>query len=126
MIVATRRQPGLLQALGTVAWVLENCPDTTADGHFLDSIVVALEYLRVETEYRSFGSESDRIPYSEVPEYREKAARIASLLQKTPAAETETVRQWLAAALNDPLPEVRRAVDGHCCRGIKKRSSDYG
>ena len=94
MIVATRRQPGLLEALGTVAWMLENCPDTPADDHFLDSIVVALEYLRVETEYRSFGSESDRIPYSDVPEYRKKAARIALLLQETPVAEREAVRQW--------------------------------
>lgn len=110
MIVATRRQPGLLEALGTVARVLQNCPETTADEHFLDSIVVALECLWVETEYRSFGRESDRIPYSDVPECRKKAARIASLLQKTPAGETETVRQWIAAALNDPLPEVRRAV----------------
>ena len=110
MIVATRRQPGLLEALGAAAWVLENFPDIATDSHFLDSIVVALEYLLVETEYRLSGSEDDRVPYSEVPDYREKAARIASLLQKTTAATTETVRQWIEAARNDPLPEVRRAV----------------
>ncbi|MCY2995669.1 MAG: hypothetical protein NTY19_48655 [Planctomycetota bacterium] len=110
MIIATRRQPGLLQALDAVAWVLQDCPDTIDDGHLLDSIVVALEYLWGETKYRSFGSESDRIPYSEVPVCREKAARIAALLQKTRAAEAETVQQWIAAASDDPLPEVRRAV----------------
>ncbi|MCL4202029.1 MAG: hypothetical protein KJ000_06025 [Pirellulaceae bacterium] len=109
MIVATRRQPGLLEALNTVAWVLQNCPDVV-DSHFLDSIVVMLQYLWEETKYRSFGSDSNRIPYSEVPEYRLKAVRIAALLRRTPAAETYPVGPWLAVASDDPLPEIRRVI----------------
>jgi len=110
MIVATRRQPGLPKALDAVAWVLGNCPETAADRHFLESLVVALEYLWAETKYRLFGSDSDRIPYNDVPRCREQAVRIAALLRSTRAAERETVHKWLEAALSDPLPEVRRAV----------------
>jgi hypothetical protein len=109
MVVATRRPAGLLEALDTVAWMLQTYPDVV-DSHFLDSIVVTLEYLWVETKYRSFGSDSDRIPYTDVPRYRERAARIASLLRQTPVAERETVHQWITAASDDPLPEVRRVT----------------
>lgn len=116
MIVATRRQPGLLEALNTVAWVLQNCPEVV-DPHFLDSVFVMLQYLWTETKYRDFGSDSDRIPYSEVPEYRERAVRIASLLRKTTAAKTDEVHQWLAVAVDDPLPEIRRAIGSSVFEG---------
>lgn len=109
IIASNRRQPHLGLALDTVANVLEEAPDRL-DTHFTQSIIFALEYLYAETEYRLSDSSDGRIPYDEVPRYRQTAAEIAKLLRDRQQVDADIVAKWIATAETDPLPEVRHII----------------
>ncbi len=109
IIVANRRQPNLIEALQTVLFILREFSHEL-DSHFKQSILVALEYLYGETTYQLSDTGEGRIPYEDVPQYRQIAAEIAAQLKRALDAAPEIVEMWINAAENDPLPEVRYAV----------------
>ncbi|HEX5271549.1 MAG TPA: hypothetical protein VFW33_13725, partial [Gemmataceae bacterium] len=110
MIVAGRRQPGLLPALEVTEAVLDHSPEA-ADERFRLSVVVGLEYLLTEAAYRAAEDPDPRVPYDDVPECRRRAARIASLFRSLFDDDSAVVAQWIDAGRGDPLPEVRQAVE---------------
>jgi hypothetical protein len=104
--VASRRWPGLDQALGAVAVVLEKLSGK-ADPVFLRSVLTGLEYLLTETAYRVTDEGEGPIPYDWVPRCRERAARVVAQLARHGHRDHPTVKAWLEAIEADPLPEIR-------------------
>ncbi len=108
--IAARRQPGLFDSLRAASFVCSDVP-TLATPPFLSSVVLGLRYLFSEASYRDRSDSDGLIPYLQVPSYRVVIARLAYAISRIIPAET-IVTQWLAAAVADPLPEVRAAAQG--------------
>ena len=81
-----------------------------ADGQFVESLLIGLEFLFTETQYRDRKGDADTIPYEQVPLVRWECVRLARRLSDAGNADDQRVRRWLEAAAVDPLPEVRAAA----------------
>jgi hypothetical protein len=108
-IIANRRQPGLLAALGAAITVLEHFPQR-ANRRFIDSLTDGLDSLLIETQYRANDEPVGQVPYEDIPTYRMYAARLASLLSGVRGGKSEGVNRWIDAARIDPLPEIRQTA----------------
>jgi hypothetical protein len=109
--VANRRQPGLQLSLEAAISVLRRFPER-ANRRFIQSLTLGLDYLLEETQYRVDDLPISPIPAANTPAYRRLAAQLAGLLARHPRGRSEVVERWLEVAREDPLPEVRHAVDG--------------
>ena len=116
-IVATRRRPGLAPVLEATADCLADAPAAFGPDA-VHRLVLALEYLRHETEYPS---PQDALLAPSIPEradaHRRGERGSAVMLASAIATWAETqgkrvpdeIERWREIHLQDPLPEVRRA-----------------
>lgn len=106
-IIATRRRVSLPLALQVAAWVFEG--GTPGYREAMRSLAVqGLGYLAEELRYdREHGSE-DNI---ELPLLRLRCVQLAQSMAQSGFGDDPTVRLWLELGANDPLPEVRYAID---------------
>jgi hypothetical protein len=107
--VAGRRQPGLRHTIAASISVVQNSPERV-NRRFIQSLTVGLGYLISETQYRTEDDAPGQIPAAETPTYRLLTTRLASLLAQIPGGRSEVIDQWLEAAQQDPLPEIRREI----------------
>ena len=107
--VAQRRPGELSDALDGSIAVLRRF-GTSADSQFLDSLIVGLDYLFKEAAYRLKDEAGAALKYDEVPLIRLQCARLAKQVAECGRAKHPIIQQWLKAAKDDPLPEVRAAV----------------
>jgi hypothetical protein len=108
--VANRRQPGLGLVLETAVVVLRGFRERV-NLRFIRALTIGLEYLLVETQYRLDDESTDQIAAADIPMYRMRGAQIAGLLARMPHGRSDVVQKWLEAARDDPLPEIRHAID---------------
>jgi SIR2-like domain len=85
---------------------------TSADDKFLDGLLIGLDYLFTEAQYRNPDEPSHTICYDDVPSVRVECVRIARLSSEIGRSTDSRVIRWLEAAAQDPLPEVRAAANG--------------
>ncbi len=107
--LAGRRQPGLDITLDACGTLVSEIPQA-ADAAFLAAVQIGLQSLLSEATYRTGPPAASAIPAEEIPHYRLLIARLVRHLAAVPSGNSPTVRQWIAAASADPLPEVRQAA----------------
>ena len=109
-IVQGRRQPALDWALQYVTQIIVEAPEQI-DAVFIECLCRGLEFLLQETDYRGDNGTPQRtLEFEKMPFCRELCAKLASALNKTSYANDYAVQEWLKAAQDDPLPEVRYAL----------------
>jgi hypothetical protein len=118
--IVSRRQPGLEFAIVQLAIALERLPNAFSSDQ-LEGLVIALQYLAVETELpdgeeREVAESASRpISVAELPDYRRAAASLAYRLFRHLESRNEEIPQvlatWRTICETDILPEVRRAWD---------------
>lgn len=113
-IIQARRQPALGPALEYTVDLLDildiEGTEASFGEAFYEALLTGLRYLLEETTYQPASEvPGAKLPYEEVPEYREQAARLASLLRKKCGVSDRVLEAWRQASREDPLPEVRRA-----------------
>ena len=109
VIVANRRQPDLDQALATTSMFIRSTTDKL-DKRFLTSVLFGLSYLQHELDYSFVENKTLPFAYSDVPKLRRHVARIVVALKRFHAVDAEAVANWIEAAKNDPLPEIRKVT----------------
>lgn len=109
VIVANRRQPDLDQALAATSMFIRSTTDSL-DKRFLSSVLFGLSYLLHELDYSFVENKNLPFAYCDVPKLRKHAARIAVALKRFHAVDDEVVANWIDAAMNDPLPEIRKVA----------------
>ena len=105
VVVATRREVALSSALSVANWAFES-GDTShqeAIGHL---VLQGLSYLIEELRYdRQHDHDGNRIPT-----LRFLCAQLARSMSQRGYADIPVISQWLEAAKDDPLPEVRHLI----------------
>lgn len=109
VVVANRRQPDLDQALVATSMFIRSTTDKL-DKRFLSSVLFGLSYLLHELNYSFAQNRNLPFAYGDVPKLRQHAARIAVALKRFHAVDDEAVANWIDAAKNDPLPEIRKVA----------------
>jgi hypothetical protein len=109
MAVAFRHPDSLRISIDCAINVLDSL-GYNADRSFVQSLINGLGHLLGELAYRGSAEPPGRLPYGEVPFFRVLAARLANRLSDLGYGAEPAVRDWLAAATVDPLPEVRREI----------------
>ena len=104
IIIASRRSATLSDALGFASWLFENGPEVYRAAIASDC-EYGLEALLIEAAYARVGQ-----PY-DLPIVRAGAVSLAYAMDRAGYGSSVGVREWLANAPNDPLPEVRNAGD---------------
>ena len=117
-LIGGRRYPALRSALEVMeALIREDEAVLTADR--LAPNASGLQRLLVELRLRQWADRDtadEVLPRSEVPRHRAAAARLAATAARTLTRRGESapepLQAWVDEATADPLPEVRRAVEG--------------
>lgn len=111
-VVASRRQPGLLDAMMYSAAVLRRARlRSDLPACVVENLLVGLRYLIEELHYQpSADMTPAHIPYDSIVEYRLRVAAIVRALRKL-ALDDEILSAWENEVARDPYPEVRRAGD---------------
>lgn len=104
-ILAARRMPGLLWALGLLSECVSSVPSLLSPNR-LQMIDIALTLLFDELKYQG-RAEGSGIVDDAVPLLRFKCAEFAWRLQQKLKRDSACVRQWLEDVRVDPLPELR-------------------
>lgn len=117
--VATRRQPNLFSAIGTIAEIIGENPSILDNEQIRDLLLIAVEYLLKETELPSYQSQEkwdqykSPIPLNELPRYRKISAVLAYNLFKYFESMKKPIPNilvnWKEVCQSEILPEVRRA-----------------
>jgi hypothetical protein len=107
-LCAGRRQPGLEETLEAVSAALAiDEPEPTNE--FVQAIVIGLEHLSEEAEYRGTPDPTALVPDADVPAVRRRIAAVVGRLIRL-GSDDRVVLEWRANLASDPLPEVRRAL----------------
>jgi hypothetical protein len=103
-------RPDSLSLYLDFAWNVVRRLRTNTDSTFAHQLLMALEALLQETEYREIKEAGARIQYENVPTVRFGAARLAMTLGEIGYGDYAVIQDWKRAASNDPLPEIRRLL----------------
>ena len=103
MIVATRREAALVDALSVVEWLFTN-GDADQRAVVKDLVVEGLGYLLKDLDY----GREDVTTNLNVPEVRWRCAAVASAMEQVDPGE-EIASAWIRESARDPMPEVRYA-----------------
>ena len=114
--VAYRRAGGLRLGIDAAIAVLDR-RGAAADRAFRETLVVGLDYLSAEAEYRPTADPAARVSYDEVPTIRRYAVQLARRLAESGHAGDPAVVRWLDDGRADPLPEVRAVTTERFTRG---------
>ena len=101
VVIATRRKVALLSALSAANWVFEH-GDTSHREAIGQLVLQGLPFLIEELRYDRQHDDGNR-----VPTLRFLCAQLAKSMAQRGYADTTVISQWLDAARDDPLPEVR-------------------
>lgn len=104
VVIASRRPTLLYHALDIAAWIFKRGSKEQQEAIF-ELALHGLSQLINELDYSSIDLESSEL---DVPLCRFGCVKLARSLHMAGHTEIECVKQWLDAALNDPLPELRR------------------
>ena len=105
--IASRRNTVIIPALQLATWIFEN--GQSSHKKTIQNLVEAgLRYLAQELRY----DRENENPH-EVPSKRLYCAELAAAMAKSKMDENPIVPRWLEMAREDPLPEVRQAIEEH-------------
>ena len=104
IVIASRRNPVLADALLVARWIFEIGNQTHKDA-IRDLAQDGLTYLAEELSYTRRHENPDEIPL-----LRLRCAELAIAMARDGLGEDPIVARWLDMAKEDPLPEVRNAV----------------
>ena len=106
VIIATRREESLPQALQVAKWVFDEGKEGQIE--VLSQLALqGLEYLAEELRYDRDHEEHD----DDVPLLRWRSAQLAVSISKNGFENHPAVVRWIQMIQNDPLPEVRYTED---------------
>ena len=105
VIVATRREAALVDALRLVEWLFAD-GDTDLRAVVKDLVLEGLGYLLSELDY----GRDDMTTSLDVPQVRWRCAAVAAAIEQSDPGEP-IVSTWLKESAQDPMPEVRYAGD---------------
>ena len=106
VIIATRRRGTLGLALQGAKWIFDKGTDSQKQiiqNMTLDGLRYLLEELRYER--KNVGQNND------LPDLRKYSVQLALSMHKKGLQNNDTIGRWLKEAENDPLPELRYAMD---------------
>ena len=106
MIIAVRRREALAAALDAAKLVYDLGSKETRET-IEEYALLGLDYLATELDYEREHDDAD-----EVPLLRLRCARLVVSMARSGLPSNHVVGKWLDIAANDPLPEVRRSVEG--------------
>jgi len=109
-VIQFRKRPGLEAAMQSMAAMLsDRRPGIRAS---LDKILLGLACLLEETAYPRTPEQGSRLsPGADIiPEERAAAATLAGMMRRSGFGDNSVIEDWINAALEDPLPEVRAAI----------------
>ncbi|MXZ17052.1 MAG: SIR2 family protein [Rhodothermaceae bacterium] len=106
VIIATRRKETLGLALQGAKWIFDKGSDTQKQD-IQDMALNGLTYLLEELRYdrKNVGQNND------LPNLRNYSVQLASSMYEHGLRNNDTTDRWLQVAKNDPLPELRYAID---------------
>lgn len=104
--IASRRSTALPGALATARWIFDD-GDQIVKEAILQLVLQGLSYLAEELRYNRKHEDPEEIPF-----LRLLCAELAVAMAKDGQAEQPEISCWLSMAREDPLPEVRNAVEG--------------
>ena len=108
--LACRRQPGLEITLDALGNVFSGCP-SSVDESLRESVLLGLDELSEEVNYRTTDDSSGLIRSDQVPEYRLRIARLLKALGVAANTRFERLNRLITSLRDDPLPEVRTAME---------------
>ena len=103
--IASLRNTAVTAALQVAAWIFENGQDSHKEA-IQNLAEGGLRYLAEELQYDRRHEDPD-----EIPRKRLYCAALAAAMAKSGLEESPAVATWLEVARDDPLPEVRHAVE---------------
>lgn len=106
VIIATRRRETLGLALQGAKWIFDKGPDVHKQiirNMTLDGLTYLLEELQYDR--KNVGQNSG------LPDLRNYSVQLASSMYEHGLRDNDTINRWLQIARNDPLPELRYAMD---------------
>ena len=106
VIVATRRRETLGLALQVSKWIFDKGSDIQKQ-IIQDMTLYGLTYLLEELRYdrKNAGRNND------LPDLRNYSVQLALTMYENGLRNNDTIDRWLRDAKNDPLPELRNAMD---------------
>jgi hypothetical protein len=107
--VAVRRPESLLPLLDCAYNVVGSQPGGI-DRQLVQSLLIGLDYLFAETEYRESAPSSSHYRYGDIPRIRWQAARLANCLAGCGYDAEPIIQRWSERTATDALPEIRRIV----------------
>lgn len=117
--IATRRQPGLTEAIGQISPIILNLP-SALQPHHLDDLVRGLGYLLLETTLQPRGQEHDELRLSAEErlalraDASELAAQLTELCRTRSIPISPTLEEWRRqGSATNTLPEVRMPWQRH-------------
>jgi len=108
--LACRRQPGLSVTLDALGNVFSGC-SSSVDESLRLSVLLGLDELSDELNYRSTDNSSDAILAEQVHGYRLKIARLLKAMAVEPNTRFERLNKLVQSLRDDPLPEVRTTME---------------
>jgi hypothetical protein len=109
-IGVTLRRPDSISVFLDCAFHATRRLQSRTDEQFIRSLLVGLDYLLAETEYRERVEMTSRYAYEEIPYLRFQAGRLANLLAGLGFQNDPVIQRWSEACARDTLPEVRRLL----------------
>lgn len=105
VVIASRRPVLLYHALEIAAWIFKTGSKDQQES-ILELALHGLSQLIDELDYKLVDLDASEL---DIPLCRFGCVKLARALHAAGHADVDCVKQWLDAALNDPLPELRKA-----------------